>query len=101
MLTAGDLYKVMLDLAGGHTLLSDAQKAQMNTNCLGWDCSVKTQNDFIGKNGILQTGSLGLWTFFGIFKGNVPVILLVNSNTPGNITSVVVNAFNNVTLPHP
>jgi CubicO group peptidase (beta-lactamase class C family) len=101
VMTAGDLYKVMLDLAGGNVLLSDAQKTQMNTDCLGWDCSVQTQTDYVGKNGILQTGSLGLWTFFGIFKGTVPVIVLVNSNTPGNITGIVATAFANASVPHP
>jgi len=73
----------------------------MNSNCLGWDCSVGAQPDFVGKNGILQTGNLGLWTFYGIFKGNVPVVLLVNSNTPTNITSLVQTAFANATVPHP
>jgi len=44
-----------------------------------------------------------LWTFFGIFKGTVPLVLLVNSDTPGsvNITDVVVEAFNSGTVPHP
>jgi CubicO group peptidase (beta-lactamase class C family) len=101
VMSADDLYKVVLDLTGGHTLLSDAQKTQMNSNCLGWDCSVGVQPDFVGKNGILQTGNLGLWTFYGIFKGSVPVILLVNSNTPGNITGLVQTAFVNAAVPHP
>jgi CubicO group peptidase (beta-lactamase class C family) len=101
VLTAGDLYKVMLDLAGGHTLLTDAQKTQMNTKCLGWDCSVQTQNGFVGKNGLLQFGNASVETFFGVFKGSVPVVLIVNSVPPANITTVVVNAFNNATVPHP
>ncbi len=101
VLSAGDLYKVMLDLAGGHTLLSDTQKAQMNANCLGWDCSVQTQTDYVAKNGILNTGNIWLWTFFGIFKCTVPVVVVVNSNTPMNITNVVATAFGNATVPPP
>lgn len=101
VLSAADLYKVMLDLGGGHTLLTDSQKAQMNANCLGWDCSVQTQTDFVGKNGILNNGNIWLWTFFGIFKCTVPVVVLVNSNTPSNITSLVATAFSNSTVPPP
>lgn len=101
VLSVHDLYLIMLDLLGGNTLLTDTQKMQMNTGCLGWDCSVMTQTDYVGKNGILQTSNLGLWTFLGIFKGTVPVVVLVNSNTPANITSIVANAFANATVPHP
>jgi CubicO group peptidase (beta-lactamase class C family) len=101
VLTVGELYKVMLDLAGGNTLLTDEQKKLMNTNCLGWDCSVQTQKDFVGKNGILNYGNAGMSSFFGIFKGSVPVIVLVNSPPPANITTVVRTAFTNATVPHP
>lgn len=105
VMTVGDLYKIVLSLDSGNTLLTDAQKQQMNTNCLGWDCSVQTQTDFVGKNGILKGGNNKVWlyTFFGIFKGTVPVVVVVNSDTPNgaNITSVVVNAFQNATVPHP
>lgn len=101
VLTASDLYKVMLDLAGGNVLLSDSLKTLMNNNCLGWDCSVQTQNGFVGKNGILQYGNAWLWTFFGIFKNTVPVVVIVNSNTPANITNVVATAYAGAGVPHP
>lgn len=101
VMSAADLYKVMLSLSGGNTLLSDTQKAQMNASCLGWDCSVQTQTDFVGKNGILNNGNIWLWTFFGVFKCTVPVVVVVNSNTPSNITGVVATAFNNATVPPP
>lgn len=101
VMSAADLYKVMLSLSGGNTLLSDPQKAQMNASCLGWDCSVQTQTDFVGKNGILNNGNIWLWTFFGVFKCTVPVVVVVNSNTPSNITGVVATAFNNATVPPP
>ncbi len=102
-LSVADLYKVMLDLAGGNTLLSDDQKSLMNANCLGWDCSVQTQTDYVGKNGALSSGGLVLWTFFGIFKCTVPVVVIVNSDTPGNmnITGLVNTAFVNAAIPPP
>ena len=62
---------------------------------------MQTQSDFVGKNGILQYGNAYVETFFGIFKGTVPVVLIVNSQPPANITNVVANAFNTATVPHP
>jgi CubicO group peptidase (beta-lactamase class C family) len=111
-LSAYELYRVLLSLLGGTTLLTDAQKTQMNTFCLGWDCSVQSQTGFVGNNGILpfQNGTPGLWTFAGIFKGTVPVVVIINSvvvnnaNVPDqnfNITGLVATAFNNAGVPHP
>src|SRR5215470_11590293 len=106
-LSAYELYRILLALRGGTTLLTDAQKTEMNSGCLGWDCSVQTQTDFVGKNGglpFINPGPFGLWTFAGIFKGTVPVVVEVNSNLPDpnwNITGVVLNAFNNASVPHP
>ncbi len=102
VLSANDLYKIMVDLSSGHTLLTDAQKTEMNSNCLGWDCSVQKQVDFVGKNGALVTGNnYGLWTIFGIFKGSTPIVVMINSYTATNITDTVVTAFNNAVVPHP
>jgi len=109
VLTTEDLYKILLDLMSGNRLLTDSEKAQMNSECLGWDCSVGPEVDFVGKNGILhyiytnnnQTHDYWLETFFGIFKGKVPVVLLVNSVPPQNITGVVYIAFRNATVPSP
>ena len=103
------LYKILLDLMNGNKLLTDSEKAQMNSECLGWDCSVGPEVDFVGKNGILhyiytnnnQTHDYWLETFFGIFKGKVPVVLLVNRVPPQNITGVVDNAFRNAMAPSP
>ena len=105
VMSVADLYKVLLSIDSGNTLLTDAQKQQMNANCLGWDCSVQTQTDFVGKNGILKGTATTVWlyTFFGIFKGTVPVVVVLNSDTPNgaNITSVVVKAFQDAAVPHP
>jgi len=105
VMTAADVYKLLLALTGGTTLLTKPQRADMDANCLGWDCSVQTQTDFRGKNGILigTDGKVWLYTFAGIFKGTVPVVVVVNSDTPNgaNITSVVVQAFQNAGVPAP
>jgi CubicO group peptidase (beta-lactamase class C family) len=107
VLSVDNLYRILLSLASGTSLLSEAQRTLMASNCLGWDCSVQMQTDFVGKNGLLPdpngSGRVWLWTFFGIFKGFVPVVVVVNSDTPGtaNITGIVVGAFANATVPHP
>jgi CubicO group peptidase (beta-lactamase class C family) len=101
VLSASDLFKVLLARVGGTTLLTDAQKTLMDSNCLGWDCSVQNQTDFVGKNGLLFGANSGLETFVGIFKGNMMVILLVNSNPGPNITSIVVKAFGQAGVAHP
>lgn len=105
VMTASDLYRLLLALTGGTTLLTSAQRTSMDANCLGWDCSVQTQNDFRGKNGFLRGGDGKVWlyTFAGVFKGTVPVVVVVNSDTPNgaNITSVVAQAFQNAAVPAP
>jgi len=43
VVSAADLYAIMNDLANGNVLLTQSQKTQMNSDCLGWDgsdCSV-------------------------------------------------------------
>lgn len=103
VMTAADVYKLLLALTGGTKLLTNAQRTQMDANCLGWDCSVQNQFDFRGKNGILNGGPNTPWlyTFAGIFKGTVPVVVVVNSDTPTgtNITEVVRQAFVNAVVP--
>jgi len=105
VMTAADIYKVLLALTGGTNLLTNAQRTEMDTNCFGWDCSVQTQNDFRGKNGILigGDGKVWLYTFAGVFKRTVPVVVVVNSDTPNgaNITNVVAQAFQNAGVPNP
>jgi len=102
VVTAGNLYQVLNSLLGGNTLLTDAQKTLMNNNCLGWDCSVQTQTDYVGKNGLLvgaPTGGFELNTFIGIFKGKLPVVLIINSDPGQNITGLVANAFAGAGVP--
>jgi len=102
-LTAGDLYRVALSLSADERLLSTAQKATMNSQCLGWDCSVGTQTDFVGKNGLWSDGQGGVvQTFLGLFHGTrIQVVLIINSPPPGNITSIVSTAYQAAKVPNP
>ena len=87
VLSAGDLYKVINDLANGHALLTDAEKLEMNAsapNCIGWDCTVRNDcpDPYLCKNGSLDAGNISVWTYAGILKCNVPVVVVVNSVLP-------------------
>ena len=87
-LSAADLIKVINDLANGNVLLTSAQKNQMFTNCLGWDCSVRPvdcPNPYVCKNGSLALD----WSYAGIFKGTVPVVVLVNSPLAAPYTDTI------------
>ena len=89
----------MIALVGGTTLLDSAQKDLMDSNCLGWDCSVQSQVDYVGKNGgLTYGGGRSLATFVGIFKGSVVVVVMVSSPPPTNITDVVATAFTNAAV---
>lgn len=106
VMTVGDLYNVMLKLNNGNTLLTAVQRQQMDSNCLGWDCSVLPQFDYVGKSGRLtgpNSNAIWLYTYFGIFKGTVPVVVVINSNSPSglNINTIVDTAFQNAAVPHP
>jgi hypothetical protein len=85
VLSADQIFRVVSDLATGNTLLTNTQKQQMFSDCLGWDCSVR--NDcpvpYVCKNGALFNG-VGTWvfTYAGILKCNVPVVVVVNSPLP-------------------
>lgn len=101
VLSANDLFAVMNDLATGNALLTNFEKNEMFSNCLGWDCAVR--NDcpnpygsypYVCKNGGLDNSNFHLRTYIGIFQCNVPVVVIVNSNVPGNDPiPLVENAF--------
>ena len=81
-----------------------AQRARMSAAVFRFDGLVSGfDSDSLGGTMHHDNRVARLWTFFGIFKGTVPLVLLVNSDTPGsvNITDVVVEAFNSGTVPHP
>lgn len=102
VLSAGDIFKVINDLATGNVLLTNAEKKQMFTDCLGWDCAVRSDcpSPYVCKNGDLNNGGgIAVWTYAGILKCNVPVVVVVNSPLPspyqsgGDIIGLVENAY--------
>jgi len=104
VLSADEIFKVIDDLANGNVLLTSVEKTAMFTNCLGWDCSVRADcpNPYVCKNGALNNGnlnSISVWTYTGIFKCSVPVVVLVNSLLPapyrsaGDIIGLVEHAY--------
>jgi len=85
VLSADNIFRVVNDLATGHTLLPSAQKKQMFSGCLGWDCAVRNDcpSPNVCKNGDLNNGQgTAVWTYAGVLKCNVPVVVVVNSPLP-------------------
>ena len=107
MLSGDQIFRVINDLATGNTLLTAAEKKQMFSDCLGWDCSVRSDcpNPNVCKNGHLFSGPTNVWTYAGVLKCNVPVVVVVNSTLPslyqnGNdIIGMVANALQNSSVP--
>jgi hypothetical protein len=108
VLSADDIFRVVSDIATGHTLLNAAERKQMLSNCLGWDCAVRSDcpNPYACKNGDLNNGAgIAVWTYAGVLKCDVPVVVVVNSPLPapyqggGDIIGLVENAFKNASVP--
>jgi hypothetical protein len=107
ILSGDQIFRVINDLATGNTLLTAAEKKQMFSDCLGWDCSVRSDcpNPNVCKNGHLVNGAFSVWTYAGVLKCNVPVVVVVNSPLPSpfqngeDIIGVVTNALQNSTVP--
>jgi hypothetical protein len=101
-LSANDIYNVISDLAHGNVLLTKAQKKEMFSNCLGWDCAVRHDcpDPYVCKNGGFQQNGDTLHTYAGILKCNVPVVAVVNSPLPapyesnGDIIGLIQDAYN-------
>ena len=94
-------------LATSNTLLTAADKKQMFSDCLGWDCSVRSDcpDPYVCKNGDLINGGISVWTYAGVLKCNVPVVVVVNSQLPSpyqggeDIIGLVKDALNASTVP--
>jgi beta-lactamase family protein len=108
VLSADDIFKVVNDIADGHTLLSSAERKQMLGDCLGWDCAVRSDcpNPYACKNGDLNNGAgTAVWTYAGVLKCDVPVVVVVNSPLPspyqngGDIIGLVENALKGASVP--
>jgi CubicO group peptidase (beta-lactamase class C family) len=108
-LSASDLLSVISSLANDNVLLTNTEKTQMNSACLGWDCSTRSDcpNPYPCKNGALSNTKSGdtLHTYVGIFKCNIPVVVIVNSPLPqpyqngSDIIGLVNNAYWNAIVP--
>jgi len=109
VLSAGDLYKVINGIANG-SLLTKAEKDEMTApapDCIGWDCSVRGDcpDPYLCKNGSLDSGNISVWTYAGIFKCTVPVVVIVNSVLPaayqtnGDIIGLVGDAYKAASVP--
>jgi hypothetical protein len=76
---------------------------------LGWDSAVRSDcpNPYVCKNGDLNNGpgTQAVWTYAGVLKCNVPVVVVVNSPLPApyqggeDIIGLVKDAFNASTVP--
>lgn len=108
VLSASDIFKVIDGLANRNVLLTGAEKKQMFTDCLGWDCAVRSDcpSPYVCKNGDLTNGSgISVWTYAGVFKCNVPVVVVVNSPLPapyqngGDIIGLVADAYRQASVP--
>jgi CubicO group peptidase (beta-lactamase class C family) len=93
------MLRILDGLIHGNSLLTSSQRRQMDSNCLGWDCSLTGTASYVGKGGDFPDGSAALHTFFGIIAGTIPVVVVTNSNWgpptlhPGeDLTSVVETA---------
>jgi CubicO group peptidase (beta-lactamase class C family) len=90
-MSANDLFLIVNDLANGGVLLPPTQKALMKADYLGWDNVVRSdcpnpypcKNGNIGSTGNAQT-NYQIWTYLGIFKCTMPVVVVVNSVLPAS-----------------
>jgi CubicO group peptidase (beta-lactamase class C family) len=104
VITASNLNNVLLDLANGNKLLTNAQKSLMNKGQLGWDNSVRSDcpGPYPCKNGDLASK---VWTYVGLFKCTVQVTVFVNSAIkglgPGDIIGLVGAAYGAAAVPVP
>jgi CubicO group peptidase (beta-lactamase class C family) len=82
-LSASDIFRVANSIAVDTKLLSVSLKHQMTQGCLGWDCAVGEYcpDPYVCKNGELG-GSGVVRTYAGILQCDVPVAVLMNSQSP-------------------
>ena len=114
VLSANEVFKVINDLARGHTLLTAAQENTMRTNFLGWDNAVNRDcgdqnNQNVCKNGgYVDTAqpSHVVSSYAGILNCSIPVVVFANSAVSGflqpspgsDIISLVTTAYNKVSV---
>ena len=110
VLSANDVFKVTNDIATGSTLLTATQRQAMIQGNLGWDSAVRSDcpNPNVCKNGsLVDNAGRRVWTYAGVLKCNVPVVVVVNSPLPspfetnGDIIGLVSTALANSAVPGP
>ena len=79
-MTPASMLRILYGLIHSNSLLTSSQRRQMDSNCLGWDCSLTGTASYVGKGGDSADGSAALHTFFGIIAGTIPVVVVTNSN---------------------
>lgn len=89
---------MLTGLVDTDNLLTPEQKALMNTDCLGWDCSVTDQNGFRAKEGYFDSPPAVMMISFAIVKGSVPLVIVVNSQPGQDLHSLLVNAIGGATI---
>jgi Beta-lactamase len=108
VLSANQIFDVVNNLATSNALLTPAEKKQMFSDCLGWDCAVRSDcpDPYVCKNGDLNNGAgIAVWTYAGVLKCNVPVVVVVNSPLPSpyqsgeDIIGLVKDAYNASAVP--
>jgi CubicO group peptidase (beta-lactamase class C family) len=108
VLSANDIFKVTNDIATGSTLLTATQRKAMIQGNLGWDSAVRSDcpNPNVCKNGdLFDNAGRNVWTYAGVLKCNVPVVVVVNSPLPapfqtnGDIIGLVATALANSAVP--
>ena len=68
-ISSRDVILVITSIASNNTLLTDLQKKQMLSNCLGWDCAVRNDcNPYVCKNGSLGDETHELWSYAGVYS---------------------------------
>jgi hypothetical protein len=108
VLSANDIFKVVNDVATGGVLLTAAQRTTMIQGNLGWDSAVRSDcpTPNVCKNGsLIDNGGRRLWTYAGVVKCSVPVVVVVNSPLPApfetgsDIIGLVASALGKSTVP--
>jgi hypothetical protein len=101
--SAGDLFLVLSDIAGGSVLLTPDEKAKMSSSARhfpGWDNAVRSDcpsPQALCKNGSISGGAkAAIWTYMGVFKCNVPVVVVVNSALNTDVINIVANAYSSL-----
>jgi CubicO group peptidase (beta-lactamase class C family) len=94
-LTPADLHRFLLSLQNDQRILTESQKRQMDQGCLGWDCSVAQQRDYLGKDGAWHDDQgRAEQMYLGLFhRRQLALVLVVNSPPPEDLAVLVDRAY--------